>query len=462
MRFECQTLNCAFATDDCQKLFNHQQNCRPNTNIECKQVALHRPCTKVRRELVAEGAFPDDWYNWHFVTFDCECFMAEVETSTITQTVHRLVSIAIKSSFGENSEHYIQRRDMDPWSVKLVIQEFLSTLVHLRTEMLKFIPFSVLIAQERYSKLCKSKEFRKLSVEKQKNARDKLNFLNRSLCLRIYSWNGEKYDHNVVWAPLMDAFANMEESFKKFHIIRRGTGIMQFSDGTLIFRDFLNMTSPMSLDKFAGSCGVFSTTKTTFPYEFFRDISTLEDVKDFPSYECFRSSIGKNTKAFIDELETLATNNINEGVWGSLAVVNQIFNFDPPLEFTTADGKYTLAPDSVDRAKELLHTSPKKYLNSKQIFDEKCTSMAEYLKMYNLNDVILLEECVKTYAKGFYDTWGVNIHEEMSLPGVAQNLAFRFYDEKATAIYTFGQKFKEFNAEIRKHLLGGMTLATSF
>ena len=84
--------------------------------------------------------------------------------------------------------------------------------------------------------------------------------------------------------------------------------------------------------------------------------------------------------------------------------------------------------------------------------------MSDYLKLYNLNDVILLEDCIRAYTTGFYDTWRVNIHDQMSLPSVAQDLAFRFYDEKATSIYTFGKSFMEFNTQIRKQLLGGMTL----
>ena len=423
---------------------------------------MHRPCQKIRRELVVEGILPSEsWHNWHFATFDCECFMDDVHTETGVRSIHRLVSIAVKSSFGTNGEHYLERENMDPWSVKTLVQEFLSTLVHMRGEMFKHIPKSVIDGRKHYLKIVTSEGFRKRSVEQQAVARNKLRFLDKCLALRIYSWNGERYDHNVVWAPMMDIFSNME-SFDRFNIIRRGTGIMEFSDEALIFRDFLNMTSPMSLDRFAVSCGVTATEKTTFPYELFRDICTLRTTTEFPSYNLFRSSLVSNKSGFISEIEELVTSNVKKGIWENSATANEFFQIDPPIRFTFDTDRFSIHSDDKARASQIFHTSPKKYFTSKKIFDEKCTSMADYLRLYNLNDVILLDECVKSYAQGFFETWAVNIHEEMSLPGVAQGLAFNFYEEAATPLYTFGKKFTHYNEEIRKQLYGGMTLATRF
>ena len=421
---------------------------------------LHRPSEKVRRELFAEEILPEvGWNNWHFATFDVECFMHDISTDMEAGSIHRLVSIAVKSSFGTEKEFYIERADMDPISVKHVIQEFLSTLIYLRGAMLKEIPESIIEGYERYERIVRSKNFRKRSVAKQAAARNKRNFLEKCLALRIYSWNGERYDHNVIWAPLLDILANMERDFEKWSIIRRGTGIMQLSDGQLVFRDFLNMTSPMTLDRFARSCGVTATAKTTFPYEYFRDIESLKNVTEFPAYECFRSSLCQDTDGFPNELEVLVTKNIVLGIWGSCDQANEVFQFDPPLRFTEQN---RIHPDDLDRAKILLHTSPEKYFTSKQIFLKECGTMSDYLRLSNLNDVILLEECIRAYAHGFHESWNVNIHEQMSLPGVAQDLAFRFYKENSTAIYTFGNSFKEFNTQIRQQLLGGMTLVTSF
>ena len=423
---------------------------------------MHRQSGKIRNELVAEGILPNNsWHNWEFATFDCECLMAEVGDGFPggVKFVHRLTSIAIKTSFGEPGEYYLERQDMDPWSVKILVQDFLLTLVQIRRDMFNQLPQSVIDGRTRYQNITKSKDFKKRPVERQANAWAKLRFLDNCLALRIYSWNGERYDHNVLWAPLLDVFAGMDESLQKLTIIRRGTGIMQFTDGALIFRDFLNMTSPMKIEKFAQSCGVKGVSKTTFPYEYYRTIESLRSATAFPPYGVFRSSLCQDKSLFMAELETVVTENMQNGKWPDSAEANNVFGFDPPIAFSSSDGNYSVCQADRRHAHEILHTSPKKYFESKAIFDRECSTMADYLKNYNLNDVILLVRCIKAYAAGFFRSWQVNIHEQMSLPGVAQYLAFRYYDEKETAIYTFGKSFKTYNDQIRQQLHGGMTLA---
>ena len=464
VRFECRTANCHFATDDSCKLFKHEQSCRSETEIICKQVPMHRPSDKARLELIAEGIIPNEtWYNWHFATFDAECFMDDADSSRGQRSIHRLVSIGLKFSFGEKREIYLEREDMEPWSVRILVQDFLATLINGRSEMFEHIPTSVIEGQKRYMNIVRSKTFKHRSVEKQNDARAKLRYLNNCLALRIYSWNGERYDHNVLWAPLMDIFANGKDGLRNMNIIRRGTGIMEFTDGSLVFRDFMNMTSPMTLEKFHKLCSKTSD-KTTFPYEHFRDICSLRTMTDFTPYKCFRSSLLQDNSEFVDELEDLVTKNVTKGDWLENSVestVNDIFQFEPPIEFEAVGEKFCVKQASRNQALALLHTSPKKFYESKQIFDDRCETMADYLRNYNLNDVILLEACITSYAQHFYDTWGVNIHDKMSLPGVAQDIAFRKYDESATAIYTFGKNFKHYNDLIRKQLHGGMTLGSS-
>ena len=424
---------------------------------------MHCPNKRVRRELAAEGILPHEfWSNWEFCTFDVECFMDPEEDSRNGLLIHRLVSIAVKSSFGseKESEHYLQRENMEPLSCRVLVQDFLSLLVHLRGEMFKYIPKSVIDGQARYLQITKSKDFRKRPVERQAVVWEKLRFLNGCLALRIYSYNGERYDHNVVWAPMMDIFADDQAHFDNLSIIRRGTGIMQFSDGALIFRDFLNMTSPMSLDKFSESCGITDAEKTTFPYELFSDIETLRQTVEFPAFKHFRSSLANDKSKFIEELEKLVTDNVRNGIWQNTAAANSFFGFEPPIQFEAQGDKFFIAPGNLAYAKTALHTSPKKYYSSKKVYkDEKCESMEDYLKIYNMNDCILLVKCIRSYAEGFFKSWQVNIHEKMSLPGVAQHLAFKYYDEKATAIYTLGKSFTEYNEKIRQQLHGGMTLA---
>lgn len=423
IRFECPNAKCFYATTDSTHLFRHKQSCRSKTIITCKQTAKGRPDNSVRLALERENIIPDsDWQNWHFCCYDVECFMEpKVDSNGQSKNVHRLVSIAVKSSFGDNSEFYIERNSMDPQELKPMMEKFRAHLTDQREEMLNYIPDSVIRGQKEYQDLRSSENFKFLSVAQQNKIKDKLRYLNDCLKLRIFSWNGERYDNNVVWAPLLDNFQHFQKEFEKMHIIRRGTGIMQFTFGHLVFRDFLNFSSPMSLDSFSKSCGVTETEKTVYPYELYQDISTLRTETAFPPYPLFKSSLQKVSDENAEELIQLANEQISTGFWKDPSDVLKFFQFTPELELKTENDIITAVEINGDASlTDILHTSPKKYFNSKKIFDDSCENMSQYLERYNLNDVVLLEQCVREYAKGFWETWQVNIHNYMSLPSVAQ------------------------------------------
>ena len=398
-------------------------NCRSTTEIEYKQVAKGKLDTSVRRQLEQEGVIPDsNWHNWHFCTWDVECFM-EKRMNTVGKevSVHRLVSIAIKSSFGDNSEHYIERENMDPIEVRPMMEEFLTTLTFMQEEMLEYIPDSIIKKEKELRKIVKSKEFKNYPVADQTKLRNQHNYLSTCLKLRVISWNGERYDNNVVWAPLLDILQYCPEKFDRMTIIRRGTGIMEFKYGDLLFRDFLNYSCPMSLERFALSCGIESVSKTTFPYEHYSNIADLRDITEFPPYSAFRSSLGKVAGNYVNELVSVINENFENGKWKDLEDVKNYFQFSFEFSMTEKDGRIidVTLQDGQPLA-TLLHTSPSKFYNSKEQFVSSCQTMSDFLKAYNLNDVILLEKCVRAYADGFFETWKINIHEYMSLPGVSQ------------------------------------------
>ena len=54
-------------------------------------------------------------------------------------------------------------------------------------------------------------------------------------------------------------------------------------------------------------------------------------------------------------------------------------------------------------------------------------------------------EAIVYYAEGFYDQWKINIHDSMSLPGIAEKLAYMNFDETCAPICSFGGIFKKYN-----------------
>ena len=44
------------------------------------------------------------------------------------------------------------------------------------------------------------------------------------------------------------------------------------------------------------------------------------------------------------------------------------------------------------------------------------------------------------------------------LPGIAEDIAYQFYNEEASPIFSFGSKFGFLNEQVREQLTGGMCL----
>ena len=93
---------------------------------------------------------------------------------------------------------------------------------------------------------------------------------------------------------------------------------MQISYDMLIFKDFMNMSSPMSLSAFSKSCGIEELSKGIFPYELYNDVRQLFDATKFPDYKCFKSSLGKAfNENYITEIDEVAKCKISTGEWAN-------------------------------------------------------------------------------------------------------------------------------------------------
>ena len=76
-------------------------------------------------------------------------------------------------------------------------------------------------------------------------------------------------------------------------------------------------------------------------------------------------------------------------------------------------------------------------------------------------DCILLIRSIENYAAGFLSEWGISVHDCISLPTLAQKLAFEKYDPEAYPIYSFNSRYGFLNSEIRSQLYGGMCMVFS-
>ena len=220
----------------------------------------------------------------------------------------------------------------------------------------------------------------------------------------------------------------------------------------------MNFTQPISLDNFAKSCGISALSKTIFPYELYREPAELLAAKQFPKYGDFISSLEKTfNNIYIDELLNICLSKHVSGEWFDLNDVLDYYDINTQRnQFQYNEGYFTSTTLGKSVLQKQLHTSPKMYEESKQAFATNFDNMSEYMKEYNLNDVRILLTAIDAYTQGFYTQWQINAHKSVSLPGLAQKLAYKFYD--GIPIFTFGENFKKYNEEIRKQLYGGCTM----
>ena len=121
-----------------------------------------------------------------------------------------------------------------------------------------------------------------------------------------------------------------------------------------------------------------------------------------------------------------------------------------PNEFEFVNGDLNFTENAKKVLEEFIHTSPKSYEESFEYFQNNCESMADYLNYYNMLDVDILMASIDLYSQGFFDQWGINVHHSLSLPGIAEKLAYKNYPDNCAPIYSFGDQFKKYSTEIRR------------
>ena len=94
------------------------------------------------------------------------------------------------------------------------------------------------------------------------------------------------------------------------------------------------------------------------------------------------------------------------------------------------------------------------------MFNENCENMGDYLKIYNLQDVLLLFPCIQRHFD-FFKRLNVSMwHDAQSIPGVsmkvAQSLAKTMNNKEA--IYLFGDEFSHLQDDLRNNIAGGLAL----
>ena len=399
--------------------------------MTCKQIKLPEPACNVEMELVHENILPRAGFqNFYICTYDVESLMISPDVDFVAQnldSIHRLVTIAVKSNLPVDDEKCFIRKDMGPNSLKILINEFVDWLTITQKKMTEALPSTIIEGYKKYCDMIMENSFKKKSPNEKNKILAKHTYLRSILNLRCYGWNSEKYDVNMLLTPLIDNFAKNENLFQKMRTIRRGTGFMELQYGQFVFRDFMNYSVPMTLDSFAKSCDVTEVSKTTFPYEYYHSVAELYEERNFPNYCMFVSSLRKTGgKEFVKELIDITGDKLRLKKWKTINDIEKYYDIKIVSGAKMENDELKIEEEAFESVRSQLHTSPAKYEQSKNDFIQNHSNMASYLKEYNLNDVRLLLAAIESYSKGYKTQFGINIHESMSLPGRVEVLRFIF------------------------------------
>ena len=251
----CQTENCFFGTDRYDRWQKHMLDCKSETVVKYQQVRYEKTDFQTRKELFEAGYLPSmDWENRAFAVWDVECLMQNSrDLGGKSISAHRLATIGLAFSLTPEDTLktvFLHRKTMEPEELKRLVEAFWKTLESFRIEMLNGLPKNIQLGIAVLRKHIKGPVFKTKSPKEKSRVSRQLWYLQRLTNLKAMSWNGEKYDHNIVLGPLMNYFKKNKKSFQNLKCIKRGTGYMQIQYQGICLRDMMNFTPPMSLGEF--------------------------------------------------------------------------------------------------------------------------------------------------------------------------------------------------------------------
>ena len=222
--------------------------------------------------------------------------------------------------------------------------------------------------------------------------------------LPIYGYNSSRYDLNIIFSMITKCYEERGFNRSAVNLLKKGRAYFSFSIGRLHFKDLLNFTCPMPLDRFLKTWTT-DCVKLVYPYETFSTIEEIRSQKEFPDISEFKSTL----KGDVDE-ELYAT-------------CKQKF-----------DDHMSLPPGH----------------------PQKWYSFEDYLKFYNISDVKPASLAMITQFKTYRENFGVYPNHFLGLPSFAKYAMFMMFDSNCPSIFTF-HKTSDATKVFREGIIGGLT-----
>ena len=429
----------------CRKFFQsggalkkHQKSCifRETKKIKVVYKQILQSHLSDGEKLLQDLGF--NYQSKYFVCFDIETVTRKCYNFDNPQ---QIISIGCQASW-RKSCFLIHRDNSNVSSGQKLVKEFIKHLDELHKEFLSFLPL-----EEMQRKLEEIASLNFATQSEKKAAENTLNGLKR---LKIFSFNGERYDNVCLYPYLIALFGESDEIT---NVIKRGSGnfhkistlcyspiclgVMSISTAKYIFLDVINFVGGMTLKQFGINYVGHEITKGIFPHRHFGSIEEIRKCKEFPPYDSFQSDLVPLADIYRDEY----------------------------LEF-----KKSLKQDDDDPFENItiFHTSIQEYIDSKNEFEYKLDSnqwfsFLDYLSEYCMLDVQLLSEGFSNYIEMFMDEFNISPLDSISMPSLAYRLMLKQYGNNCASMFSFSSKFGFLNELLReKSLMGGFVGESSF
>ena len=335
-----------------------------------------------------------------------------------------------------------------------LIQNFLTVLETLRVKHYQSLPEAV----KEYFKTIKCRMKAATSVKEKAELATNFRYLQNMSTLKVLGFNSGKYDLPCLLNRILALI-----DLKDVHVIKRGETIFSLSFNGLSFRDCMNYSGPMSLEKFA-SIFKLPISKGIFPYEKFQSATEMENFKHWPSYKDFWSSLPCFHKDHFREINEILQLPIIYKI-NSFGEFLDTFGID--FEVSATERNSPFSPDLTDARKldlnKKLPLSPKLYFEQKFEFESRIesgefSSFLDHLRHYNLLDCQLLTEAMKRFLKIFDECFDICLFERLSLPAISESIMWNSYDSNCPKMFSFDAKYGFLNEKIREKLQGGPTI----
>ena len=222
--------------------------------------------------------------------------------------------------------------------------------------------------------------------------------------LSVYGFNSSRYDLPIIFDLIVQVFDRPRFNRKSVSILKKGNSYFSCNFGNLHFKDLLNFTCPQSLDRYLKTW-TSNSAKLVYPYEKFSSIEEIRSQVQFPPITDFVSTL----KHDVDE--------------------------------------------------EIYHSCKAEYERRRTLpsgHPQKWSSFEDYLKYYNLSDVLPASKALIQQFSTYEDQFGLCPNHFLGLPSFAKAAMFAMYKQDSPHIFTFPEN-SDATKIFREGIVGGLT-----